>query len=140
MTRESQAALRARLQRQSVAALGTLHRGEPRVSMVPYALDAAASHLLMHVSALAAHTGDMMMHPRARVTIQADAQPLAAGSQEHEAARAIDCGRFPRAAEIFALPACSPFEINPVSVRHIAGFAQATSLTAESFARALGKA
>lgn len=154
MKSEAQVALRALLQQQSIAALGTLHRGEPHVSMVPYALDAAAPRLLIHVSALAAHTRDMTLHPRvsvlviapegdelpqarARVTIQADAQPLAAGAEEYEAAKAIYLERFAHAAEIFTLADFSLFEIRPLSVRYIAGFAQATSLTADSFARAL---
>ena len=55
----------------SVAALGTLHAGEPLVSMVPYALHGADHNFLIHVSALAAHTRDMLAHPRVSLLITA---------------------------------------------------------------------
>lgn len=142
------------LRRQTIAALGTLHRGEPYVSMVPYALDEAAPAFLIHVSALAAHTRDMIDSPRvsllvvapdaadlpqarARATIQGDAERLPADSAAYAAARAYYLKRFPQAADIFALADFSLFRIEPRSVRFIGGFAQATSLTAASFAEIL---
>ena len=146
--------LRSLLRQQTVAALGTLQRGEPYVSMVPFALDETTTEFLIHVSALSAHTRDLIEHPRvsllivapddgalpqarARATVQGDAVPLDAGSARHAAARARYLQRFPQAAEIFALPDFSLFAIRPVSVRFIGGFAQAASLTPELFSRAL---
>jgi putative heme iron utilization protein len=146
--------LLALLRQQTVAALGTLHRGEPYVSMVPFALDENAPEFLVHVSALSPHTRDMLEHPRvsllvispddggrpqarARATIQGDAAPLDIDSARHAAAKVLYLQRFPQAADIFALPDFSLFAIRPASVRFIGGFAQAVSLTPELFARAL---
>jgi len=148
--------LRLLLRRQPIAALGTLHRGEPYVSMVPFVLDEAALQFLIHVSGLSPHTRDMIEHPRvsllvvapddggrpqarARATIQGDAAPLERDSDRYAAARAQYLGRFPEAVDTFALGDFSLFAIRPVAVRFIGGFAQAVSLTAEAFARALGE-
>ena len=149
-------ALRLILRQQTVAALGTLHRGEPYVSMVPFALDRRGPDFLVHVSALSSHTRDMLEHPRvsllvvapddggrpqarARVTIQGDAAPLDADSARYADARALYLQRFPESVDTFALADFSLFAIRPVAVRHIGGFAQAASLTPEQFARALGE-
>jgi putative heme iron utilization protein len=148
--------LRRLLRQQTVAALGTLHRGEPYVSMVPFALDPRAPAFLIHVSGLSPHTRDMLEHPRvsllviapddggmpqarARATVQGDATPLDQASAAYEAAKSLYVQRFPRAADIFALPDFSLFAIRPASARLIGGFAQAESLTADALARALGE-
>jgi putative heme iron utilization protein len=146
--------LRLLLRQQTVAALGTLHRGEPYVSMVPFALDARVPEFLVHVSGLSPHTRDMLEHPRvsllvvapedggrpqarARATVQGDAAPLEADTARHAAAQALYLQRFPQSADIFALPDFSLFAIRAASVRFIGGFAQAVSLTPELFERAL---
>jgi len=153
MNADQTRALRDLVSGQSIAALGTLHAGEPYVSMVPYARHAGGAEFFVHVSRLAAHTRDMLDSPRvsllivapggdspqsrARVTIQGDARPLAAGSAEYVAAKASYLARFPHAADIFELADFSIFSIEPLSVRVVGGFAQAFSLGAESFARVL---
>jgi len=48
--------LGALLRWQTIAALGTLRRGEPYVLMVPFALDEGAADFLVHVSGLSPHT------------------------------------------------------------------------------------
>ncbi len=148
-------ALRELLRRQPIAALGTLHRGEPYVSMVPYALLDDAPAFLIHVSGLSPHTNDMLASPRVsllvvaaqagnvspqalpRVTIQGDAEFLPHEAAEYASAKEVYLARFPHTAEIFLLPDFSLFAIRPRSARFIAGFAQATSLTAEALAKAL---
>lgn len=55
-------ALNALLASQQVASLGTLHKGERAVSMVPFALLAQGNGVVIHVSSLATHTGDMLDH------------------------------------------------------------------------------
>ena len=153
MNADQARALRDLVRGQTIAALGTLHEGEPYVSMVPYALPADGAGFFIHVSRLAAHTRDMLASPRvslliiacsgdspqsrARITVQGDAHPLPAESAEYPAAKACYIARFPHAAHIFELADFSIFTIKPVSVRVIGGFAQAYSLGAESFARAL---
>jgi hypothetical protein len=155
MTASTNITLRALLDSQPIAALGTLHRGEPYVSMVPFAIDDEGPDFVIHVSALAPHTKDMLESPRvsllvvapesvelapqarARATVQGDAEPLAHNSPQYARARAIYLARFPQAAEIFALPDFSIFRIRPASARLIGGFAQASSLVGETLKRAL---
>jgi Pyridoxamine 5'-phosphate oxidase len=64
--------LRRLLDTRPVGALGTLHRGEPAVSMVPFVLPAADTRLFIHVSTLASHTRDMQDHPRVSLLVMAD--------------------------------------------------------------------
>ena len=144
-------ALRALVRTQSIAALGTLHGGEPYVSMVPYAMHAGSADFFVHVSLLAAHTRDMIASPRvsllvvstegdfpqsrARVTIQADAQQMQTGSAEYLTAKTGYIARFPQSADIFQLGDFSMFIIAPVSLRVVGGFAQAFSIGADTFAK-----
>ncbi|HEY0591731.1 MAG TPA: pyridoxamine 5'-phosphate oxidase family protein [Thermoanaerobaculia bacterium] len=142
------------LSRQTIASLGTLHAGEPAVSMVPFAATGGA--LVIHVSRLASHTADMLAHPRvavmivegesndvmpqarARVSVSGDAARLADGSPEQEEARLAYLARFPDAAPIFELGDFSLVAIRPRSVRVIGGFGRASTLSPEQFAAALG--
>jgi putative heme iron utilization protein len=142
----------------SVAALGTLHEGQPYVSMVPFALVPDGRALVIHVSRLAAHSTNMrrdgrvsalIMEPErpdkmpqslARVTIQGEAREVAAGHPEYGPAREAYLGRFPDAAGLFELQDFSLFRIEVRSARLVGGFAQAVTLSPEAFAAALGGA
>jgi len=147
------AAVRELLEAQRIAALGTLHGEEPYVSMVPFALLAEGPDFVIHVSALAAHTKDMLANPKvsllviapasaeippqatARLTIQGDAAQLDAGDARHEKAKRAYLDRFPQSAQTFALGDFSIFLVRPRMLRFVGGFAQAKSLTPESLAR-----
>ena len=138
--------LRRLLERRPVAALGTLHRGEPAVSMVPFVLPRGGISLIIHVSALATHTRDMQEHPRVsllvmaepddatppqalpRVALQADAAMLPREGAAYETARAAYLARFPEAAPMFELGDFSIVALQPVSARLVAGFGRAYSL------------
>jgi putative heme iron utilization protein len=62
--------LRELLQSRRVAALGTIGKsGEPFVSMVPFAIEPTGGYLVLHVSGLAAHTGNMLDHPHVSVLV-----------------------------------------------------------------------
>ncbi|HNK19088.1 MAG TPA: pyridoxamine 5'-phosphate oxidase family protein, partial [Piscinibacter sp.] len=65
--------LRRLLAEQLAAALATLHKGEPAVSMVPFVLPAGGAELIIHVSGLATHPRDMQDHPRVALLVTADA-------------------------------------------------------------------
>lgn len=141
--------LRQLLLDEPVAALGTLHRGEPAVSMVPFVLDAAAAEFVIHVSALATHTADMRAHARVglmvmappgaevppqarpRVSLQADARALPADSEAYGRARELYLARFPDAAVTFGLGDFSIVVLRPVSARLVAGFGRAYALAGE---------
>lgn len=142
----------------SVAALGTLHSGEPFVSMVPYALFGEDHDFLIHVSALAPHTRDMLAHPRVsllvaapeggesgdvppqalpRASVQGDALQLLPASADYAAAKAVYLARFAQSAQMFDLTDFSLFTIRAVSVRFVAGYGKAFSMSPEAYARAL---
>lgn len=147
------AALRSLVQGQRIAALGTLHGGEPFVSMVPFALHEGC--FVIHVSALAAHTKDMVADGRVslmvsgqpngdvtpqavpRVTVQGDAARIEAGGAHHAAAKDAYLARFPEAEPMFGFGDFSLFAIEPRSARFVGGFAQAKSLTGETLAQIL---
>ena len=152
------AQIRDLVEAQTVASLGTLHDGEPFVSMVPYALLPKGAGFVIHVSALAAHTKDMLASPTvslmimavpdretppqalARVTIQGDAIRIPDEAPIHEGAKALYLERFPQSAQTFELGDFALFAIRPRQARYVGGFAQAKTITAEGLARALGGA
>lgn len=148
-------ALRQLLEGQEVAALGTLHDGEPFVSMVPYALLPGAGIFVIHVSALASHTRDMERHDGVsllvmeerspevpaqalpRVTVQGRALRCPPEDARHAAAREAYLSRFPASQEMFGFGDFSLFLVEPRSVRFVAGFGRAHSVLPPEFARIL---
>lgn len=150
MDPDASALLQRLLHERPVAALATLHRDEPAISMVPFVLWPPEMHLLIHVSALATHTRDMLDHPRVsvlvtaevdgsvspqalpRVSLVADAVPLELDGSAYLDARGRYLARFPDAAQTFALGDFSMFALRLQSARLIAGFGRAHSLAGES--------
>ncbi len=139
------------LQDAPVAALATLHRGEPAVSMVPYAL-LPDGRFVIHVSRLAPHTQDMQAHagvsllvtaplqaaasPLAlpRASVQGPALPCPPEAPDHAAARAAYLARLPDAEELFSFSDFSLFLIAPQALRYVAGFGRAHALNATQYA------
>lgn len=154
---EQARALRSLLEQQPVAALATLHKGEPAVSMVPYALLPQGGGFVVHVSRLATHTADMQATPAvallitappgsaptprelARTSIQGRARRCtpAEAPGEHAAARSVYLARFPDSEPIFDFADFSLFVIEPRAVRFVGGFASATTILAAEFAAVL---
>ncbi len=155
MNAELTARLAQLVRARSTAALATLHVDAPSVSMVPYAVAADGSGFIIHVSALAAHTKDLLADARvslliaeaegggksplalARVSVQATAQQVASGSPGLPEFRAAYVARFPDAEPMFGFADFSMFLIRPLSVRFVAGFGQAHSLSGESLVQIL---
>lgn len=147
-------ALQQLILRADVAALGTLHKDEPFVSMVPYALLPQGAFVI-HVSRLATHTRDMLDHPgvslmvlgeRAadmpaqalpRASLQGDARPCPPDDPLYAGARAAYLARFPDTEFMFGFADFSLFIVTVRSVRFVAGFAQASSLTGDAYAALL---
>ena len=146
------ATLRALLHEQQTAALATLHKGEPALSMVPYALLPEGRGFVIHVSRLAAHTADMLANPAVsllvvapagsasspqelpRASVQGWARPLPPESVECSNATALYVARFPSSEQTFAFSDFALFTIEPRSLRFVGGFARATSILASEFA------
>jgi heme iron utilization protein len=158
MQAEDRAALAALITGQRQAALGTLADGAPFVSMVLYALERASSgptNLLIHVSRLSPHTGQLLADPRAslliaqpdtgegdpqalpRVTVQARASALRPEDSGYEQARASYIARLPQSAFLFSFPDFTLFRLVPSEARYIGGFAKAFALSAAQFQQAL---
>lgn len=149
--------LRGIVQSQQIAALGTLHKGDPFVSMVPYAILPGGDGFVIHVSQLAAHTKDMLQSPAvslmvvappssetpvqatARVTIQGQAMRCEESTRGHAEAKAAYLARFPETSELFTFADFSLFVVRPTAVRFIGGFAQARTLEPAAFAKILAK-
>lgn len=152
-------ALRQLVLGQRVAALGTLdEQGAPFVSMVPYALMPASGDLVLHISALAAHTRNLERHPRAslmvcqaevagepvhalpRVSMDVTATTCAPGSATHAAARDAYLARFPEAEPMTALGDFRFVCLRPAGARQVAGFGAARSVDEPELRAALGPA
>lgn len=149
--------LRDLLRTQQVASLGTLHEGQPYVSMVPFAILPGGVGFVIHVSQLATHTQDMLLSPQvsllvvappspetpaqalARVTIQGQAVQYADSTQGYAEAKAAYLSRFPLSAETFAFSDFSLFVIMPRSIRFVGGFAQAATISPEVLAEVLSE-
>lgn len=145
-------ALKTLLETQPVAALGTLHDGEPTVSMAPFALLPEGAGLAIHVSRLAAHTQDMLdnpavsllvtampipgqpVHALPRATLQGQARQCPAEAEEYVEAKQAYLARFPYSEAMFQFADFSLFVIEVRSARFVGGFGQAASVTAERFA------
>lgn len=149
-------ALRELLHSRRTAALGTLdEHGGVFVSMVPFAIDTASGELVLHVSALAAHSGNMRRTPRVsllvceaepegepvhalpRVTLDAQAHFAEPDTPEAAAARATYLLRFPEAEMMTTLGDFRFVRLTPLGARQVAGFGAARSLPAEEIRRAL---
>ena len=143
------------VRRTRVAALATLHGGGPGVALVPYAIAPAAEGLLVLLSALSAHTRDLLADPHvalliaeadhgagpphalARVSLQARAAAIARDSAAFAPARDAYAARFPDMTMLFDLGDFTLFMLVPTAVRVVTGFAQARNLRAETLLRAL---
>jgi hypothetical protein len=148
-------AVRALLHAQKIASLGTLHDGEPYVSMVPFAILPRGPDFVIHVSTLAAHTGDMLANAKAslmiigpeeegvapqarpRITVQGEALQIPHAAALYPEAREAYLRRFPESAQTFALTDFSLFTIRARLCRFVGGFAQARSLTGDGLATVL---
>lgn len=153
-------ALRELLLARRTAALGTLDArapGQPFVSMVPFAIEPSGRRLVLHVSGLAAHTRNLLAHPRVsllvtapevdgepvhalpRVTLDGIAEPLAPDSAAWRTARAAYLARFPEAEPMTALGDFLFVSVALQGARQVAGFGAARSVDAEELVRLLGE-
>jgi heme iron utilization protein len=161
MQAEDQAALAALVRGQRQASLGTLAAGVPFVSMVLYVLaqgEDGQPGLLLHLSRLSPHTGHLLAEPRAslliaqpdsgegdpqalpRVTIEVQAQAIAADSTAYARAKAAYIARLPQAEFLFTFPDFVLFQLQPGAARYIGGYARAFALNAEQFRAVLAEA
>jgi putative heme iron utilization protein len=149
-------ALRMLLQTRRVAALGTLGAdGLPFVSMVPFAVEPESAAVVIHVSALAAHTRNLQstaqvsllvmqaevagepVHALPRVTLEGRATVLQRDTPPWERAQGAYLARFPEAQPMTELGDFMFVAIAVSGARQVAGFGAARSLDADAMAEVL---
>ena len=142
-----------------VAALGTLGEdGAPMVSMVPFAIAPSIPALVLHVSALAAHTGNMTRHPAVsllvmqperagepvhalpRVTLHGRAETVIREDTRHATARQAYLARFPDTASMMQLGDFRLLLVHVAQARQVAGFGAARSVEAAELRQILAEA
>ncbi len=142
--------MRNRLQRlvrqRRWAALATSDAGGmPMASMVGYVCGENAAVIYLHLSRLAAHTGNLLANGKAalvigedddgsgdpqeleRVTLQGRVTVVARDSDEHRRARDRYLERLPASEQLFEFPDFILFRLDIESARFVGGFAQARS-------------
>lgn len=151
-------ALRALLACRRTAALGTVDAsGAAFVSMVPFAIDPASASLVIHISALAAHSQNLHAQPQAslmvtegevagqpvhalaRVSIEVTATWAEPGSVLAALCRTAYLARFPEAEPMTALGDFRFVQLSSQGARQVAGFGAARSVSADELAQALGQ-
>lgn len=136
--------------------MGTLgDDGDPFVSMVPYAMAPTLGCLVIHVSGLAAHTGNLQARPKVsllvmqsemegepvhalpRVTLVGLARTLEVGSPAWNVCRAAYLARFPEAEFMTQLGDFRFVAIELKGARQVAGFGAARSIEEKEVRQAL---
>ena len=133
-----------------LAALGTMHDGEPNLAMVAVAVESDFSAFYIHVSKLGKHTGDMQNDPHvsllftesddgrpdpqtlARVAIQGSAEMIPRTDPQYAHIHHIYLTRFPESEQMFSLGDFNLWRIRPKGGRFVAGFGKTFNLVPES--------
>ncbi|HLO31978.1 MAG TPA: pyridoxamine 5'-phosphate oxidase family protein [Anaerolineales bacterium] len=153
MDSTSEQTLAQLLKNTRIAALGTLHNGEPNLAMVALAFESDFSAFYIHVSKLGKHTTDMEKDPHvsllitetddqrpdpqtlARLAIQGTATILSRSEPDHGRVRDLYLKRFPEAEQLFSLGDFNLWKITPKACRYVAGFGRAFNLLPEALIR-----
>ena len=146
MDQQSEQTLARLIRSTRIAALGTLHDGEPNLAMVAYAFAQDFSVFYIHVSKLGKHTKDMESDPHvslliteaddrrpdpqtlARVSMRGMAEILPRTEPGYSQVRDLYLQRFPEAEQFFSLGDFNLWRITPKEGRFVAGFGRAFNL------------
>jgi heme iron utilization protein len=149
MDTQSEQKLASLIRNTRVAALGTLHDGEPNLAMVAIAVESDFSAFYIHVSTLGRHTRDMQTNPRvslliteaddhrpdpqtlARLSLNGTAEILPRTDPHYSQVKHAYLTRFPEAEQLFSLGDFNLWRISPKGGRFVAGFAQAFNIVPE---------
>jgi putative heme iron utilization protein len=154
MDSDSEHTLAHLIRRTRIAALGTIHDGEPNLAMVAVAFEDDFSAFYIHVSRLGKHTRDMEGDPHvslllaeaddgradpqtlARVSIQGTAEILPRNLPDYSRIKSLYLRRFPEAEDLFSLGDFNLWRIRPKGGRFVAGFARAFNIAPEGLKKA----
>jgi heme iron utilization protein len=149
MDEQSEQTLARLIRSTRIAALGTLHDGEPNLAMVAYAFAEDFSAFYIHVSKLGKHTADMEKDPRvslliteaddhradpqtlSRVSIRGTAEVLPRTGADYAQVKEIYLQRFPESEQLFGLGDFNLWKLTPRGGRFVAGFGRAFNLVPE---------
>ncbi len=150
MDEQSEQTLARLIRETRIAALGTLHDGEPNLAMVAYSFAEDFSAFYIHVSKLGKHTTDMEADPRvsllitetddhrldpqtlARISIRGTAEIFPRIDSSYAQVKQNYLERFPEAEQLFSLGDFNIWKITPKGVRFVAGFGRAFNLVPEA--------
>jgi len=150
MDSTSQQTLARLIRSTRIAALGTLHEGEPNLAMVAYAFADDFSAFYIDISKLGKHTTDMENDPRVRllitetddhrldpqtlrrVSLRGMAEILPRADPGYAQVKSIYLARFPEAEQLFSLGDFNLWKIMPRGGRFVAGFGRAFNLVPEA--------
>ena len=150
MDEQSEQTLGRLIRQTRVAALGTLHDGEPNLAMIAYSFSDDFSAFYIHVSKLGKHTTDMENDPRvslliaetddgradpqtlARVSLRGTAEILRRTDPAYAQVKQNYLERFPEAEQLFSLGDFNLWKITPKGGRFVAGFGRAFNLVHEA--------
>ena len=150
MDKQSEQTLAKLIRETRIAALGTLHGGEPNLAMVAYSFAEDFSAFYIHVSRLGKHTAGMEADPRvsllitetddrradpqtlARVSIRGTAEILPRTEPGYAQVKKNYLERFPEAEQLFQLGDFNIWKIIPKGGRFVAGFGKAFTLVPEA--------
>lgn len=153
MDEQSERTLARLIRETRVAALGTLHDGEPNLAMVAYSFADDFSAFYIHVSRLGKHTVDMEVDPRvsllitetddrradpqtlARVSMHGIAEMLPRTDSSYAQVKKSYLERFPEAEQLFSLGDFNIWKITPRSGRFVAGFGRAFNIVPETLVK-----
>lgn len=154
MDPESELTLARLIRETRIAALGTIHNGEPNLAMMAVAVEDDFSAFYIHVSKLGKHTGDMEKDPRvslllaetddsradpqtlARLSINGTADLIPRTDPHYTQIKQTYLTRFPEAEQLFSLGDFNLWRITPRGGRFVAGFARAFNLVPEILKKA----
>lgn len=150
MDAQSEQTLANLIRNTRLAALGTLHDGEPNLAMVAIDVESDFSAFHILVSTLGKHTRDMQTDPRvsllltetddhrpdpqtlARLSLNGTAGMLPRTDPHYPQVKHAYLTRFPEAEQLFSLGDFNLWRISPKSGRFVAGFAQAYNIVPET--------
>ena len=154
MDQQSEQTLAKLIRETRIAALGTLHDGEPNLAMVAYSFADDFSVFYIHVSRLGKHTADMENDSRvsllitetddrradpqtlARVSIRGAAEMLPRTDASYAQVKKNYLERFPEAEQLFSLGDFNLWKIKPKAGRYVAGFGRAFNLVPDNLIKA----
>ena len=151
MAKAHESGIQALLRMCRVGSLATLGENGPEASLAPYAID--QGNIILHLSSLARHTGNITGHPEAgfmicmpetaadsllalpRLSLQGTIAPVS--DHEYETLKLIYLRSIPDAEPLFEFADFRLFRLTPSSIYWVGGFGSARIISLNDWVRLL---